>query len=351
MPQRIPVPTIFAIALAICCCPATLATAQESPKVKVFLLTGQSNMVGQAKLSLLEYQLTQPGTREQLAHLRGDDGGWKERGDVWIKFLDRKGKLKAGYGGPNRIGPELQFGITMGNHFEEPVVLIKTAWGGKSLWRDFRPPSSGLPSDAALQQLLENQRKKNPDLALAQVKADFGHFYREMLKETKAALSDLGAHFPELKGRDHELAGVVWFQGWNDMINAQYTAEYAGNMANFIRDVRKDLDAPELPFVIGVMGVDGNTPNAKQQAFRDAQTAPAALEEFKDNVAVVQTGDYWDTEAHAVFKKGWKENVEEWNKVGSDRPYHYLGSVKTMIGIGRGFAEALLQLSGETVKK
>ena len=113
--------------------------------VKVFVLAGQSNMEGKAKMSLLEYQSTAPETKAEFAHLRGGDQ-WKRREDVYIKFLDRSGHLTVGFGSPNCIGPELEFGWTVGYHYEEPVLLIKTAWGGKSLYRDFRPPRSGLPT-------------------------------------------------------------------------------------------------------------------------------------------------------------------------------------------------------------
>ena len=71
------------------------------------------------------------------------------------------------------------------------------------------------------------------------------------------------------------------------------------------------------------------------------------VDEFKGNVALVKTDTFWDKEAEAVFKKGWRENIDEWNKVGSDYPFHYLGSAKTMLGIGRAFGEAVLKLRGE----
>jgi alpha-galactosidase len=66
--------------------------------------------------------------------------------------------------------------------------------------------------------------------------------------------------------------------------------------------------------------------------------------EFKGNVAVVKTDLFWDLEAEALFKKGWRENLDEWNKLGSDFPYHYLGSPRTMLRIGRAFGEAMIGL-------
>ncbi len=324
--------------------PAAAALAADGP-VKVFILAGQSNMEGKAKVSLLEYQASQPETSRLFEHLK-QDGEWVVRDDVWIKFLDRKGNLTVGYGSPNCIGPELEFGNTLGNHYGEQVLLIKTAWGGKSLFRDFRPPSSGLPAAEVLEAMLDNLKKRNPEATLADVKGPFGAYYRQMLEEISDTLENLEDHFPNYQGQNYEISGFVWFQGWNDMINTDYTAEYAENMANFIRDVRKDLKAPKLPFVIGQLGVGGTeeTPNPKKQAFKEAQAAPAELPEFQGNVTVVKTDQFWDMTADAVFKKGWRDHVEEWETVGSDYPYHYLGSAKTFSRIGTAFGKAILEL-------
>lgn len=321
--------------------------AADSPKpVKVFILAGQSNMEGKAKVSLLEYQVGQPATADLFKHLQRD-GKWIERDDVWIKFLDRKGKLTVGYGSPGCIGPELEFGNVMGDHYAEPVLLIKTAWGGKSLYRDFRPPSAGLPPAAVLEKMLADQKARNPKATLDDIKATFGASYRAMLQEVNATLANLKTLFPQYDGRGYELAGFVWFQGWNDMISAQYTAEYAANMNCFIRDVRKDLNSPKLPFVIGQMGVGGLNADANVRKFKEAQAAVMDVPEFKGNVMLVKTDVFWDTAAEAVFKKGWRENQAEWNTVGSDYPYHYLGSAKTMCAIGKALGEAMVELRRE----
>ena len=326
---------------------APTASAAEKP-VLVFILAGQSNMEGKAKVSLLEYQAAQPATQAQFAHLK-KDGKWAERSDVWIKFLDRKGNLTVGYGSPGCIGPELEFGNTVGDKYDQQVLLIKTAWGGRSLYRDFRPPSSGLPTDEVLAKVLEDTNKRNEEakrakVTLAEIKEPYGKSYREMLTEVRGTLEKLKDHFPGYQGHGYELGGFVWFQGWNDMINAEYTAEYAKNMENFIRDVRKDLGAPKLPFIVGQMGVDGAKAGKNVQVFKEAQAQAAAKDEFRGNVALVKTDVYWDTVAEAVYAKGWRENIDEWNKVGSDYPFHYLGSVKTMSGIGKGFGQAMLEL-------
>jgi len=232
----------------------------------------------------------------------------------------------------------------VGDRYEEPVLLIKTAWGGSSLWRDFRSPSAGMPPDAVLQKMLADAQKRKPETTIEDIRKPFGGSYRAMLDEVNATLADLGKHFPALSDARPELAGVIWFQGWNDMINAEYTAEYATNLAHFIRDVRTDLKSPALPFVIAQMGVDGTNANKNVQTFKAAQAAVMNFPEFSGNVALVKTDVLWDYEAAAVFKKGWRENIDEWNKVGSDYPYHYLGSAKGLCRIGKACAEAVLQL-------
>jgi len=319
------------------------AAVAEDGKVKVFILAGQSNMEGKAKVSLLEYQLQQPATRPLFKHLQKDDK-WVERDDVFIKFLDRKGKLTVGYGSPKSIGPELEFGNVVGDYYKEPVLLIKTAWGGRSLYRDFRSPSAGLPDNAVLEKTLAGMKAKKPDATVEDVKKPYGASYRAMIEEVNVTLENVKTLFPELDGKTPELTGLVWFQGWNDMISAEATAEYAVNMAHFIRDVRKDLKASNLPVVIGQMGVDGRGATGNVVKFKDAQAATLKNSAFNGNVALVKTDQYWDTDAEKVFKKGWRENLAEWNTVGSDFPYHYLGSVKTMCGIGKAFGNAMIGL-------
>jgi alpha-galactosidase len=338
--------TFFAAFVVYQCALGRDGAADPPRPIAVFILAGQSNMEGKAKLSLVEYQARQPATRDLFAHLRRE-GKWIEREDVWIKFLDRKGKLTVGYGSPGCIGPELEFGAVVGDRLEEQVLLIKTAWGGRSLYRDFRPPSAGLPPAEVLEKMHSDLKKRNPAASLEDVKRPFGASYRAMLDEVTSTLADLKKHFPDYAGQGYEIAGIVWFQGWNDMINAQYTAEYTANLAHFIRDVRKDLSSPKLPFVIGQMGVGGDAPDANVKRFKDAQAAVMALAEFQGNVALVKTDVHWDLTAEAVYRQGWREHLDEWNKVGSDYPYHYLGSAKTMLGIGRAFGEAMLELRGQ----
>ncbi len=332
------------------CLLVAVGRAQEPTnqgKIKVFILAGQSNMEGKGQMKLAEYQSEAPEYREFYKHLK-KDGKWVVRDDVWIKFGDRQGKLTVGFGSPNCIGPELEFGLAVGDYFEEQVLLIKTAWGGKSLGRDFLPPSSWRPSEAELRAIVEkeneaNRQRKRPEVTLREVQERYGHSYREMVKEVRTTLAEL-SRFPGYKGQGFEISGFVWFHGWNDHIDDNFAKNYATNLENLIRDLRKELNAPNMPCVIGQMGQNGFQPaNAKMQKVKDAQAAMEKVPEFKGTVKSVATDVFWDADADKLIAK-WREQKTEWDKVGSDFGYHYLGSVRTFCKIGRAFGEAMVDL-------
>jgi hypothetical protein len=323
---------------------ATVLAAQGAPRtVKVYVLAGQSNMEGKGRMTLAEYQSEAPEFRDFYAHLK-KDGKWVVRDDVHINFLERRGPLTVGFGSPGCIGPELEFGIAVGDLHPEPVLLIKAAWGGRSLGRDFLPPSAVQPTDAELQAVVDKENanpKKKRDVALAEVRERYGKSYREMLAEVRTTLKELDARFPALKGMSPDLAGFVWFQGWNDHIDARFADAYAANLECLIRDVRKDLGAPKLPVVLGQMGQCGFKPaEGGMKKVNDAMAAMARLE----RVQVVATAPFWDADADKLIAT-WRQNKEAWDKVGSDFGYHYLGSVRTFCRIGRAFGTAMKVLT------
>ena len=295
----------LAILTAICC--GNAMAAGKKP-LKVYILAGQSNMEGQAKVETFDYIGDDPATAPMLKEMRGPDGKPRVCERVWISYLtgspDRGtlgegfGKLTAGYGSRSdpkedggKIGPEFTFGIAMEKAYDGPILIIKTAWGGKSLNTDFRPPSAG-PYEFSEEQL-ETFKKQGKDIE--QIKADkvkaTSRYYKLMIDHVKHVLADPKRVCPDYNPQaGYEIAGFVWFQGWNDMVDGgtyPYDKETRGRnyaiyselMADFIRDVRNDLDAPRMPFVIGVMGVGG----IKDQPdyFRQAMAAPAELPEFK----------------------------------------------------------------------
>jgi len=338
--------------LALLGAPDSARAADDT--VKVFVLAGQSNMEGKAQQKLLDHQATDPKTKDFFAHLRDGDN-WAVRDDVFIKFLGRKGPLTVGYGSPERTGSELEFGYMMGEHFDEPVILIKAAWGGHSLFKMFRPPSAGLPAKEALQDMLEKAQtkverdnkksgRKNPLPTIEDVKAPFGSSYRNMMTEVEEVFDDYETMFPTLKGKKLQLAGFFWFQGFNDKFGDFAPNEYESNMKRFINDVRKDFNTPNLPFVIAAIGNNGSKPaEGTSLTVREAQMAMNNVPQFKGNVKAFRTDLLVDKAAEKLYPT-WQKNLEQWKLTGSDRPYHYYGSAIWYTRIGNAAAKAMIEL-------
>ena len=130
-----------------------LLQAADKKPVKVFILAGQSNMEGKGFPEPLAWQVSQKKYRERYTHFIKDGDYeaftrkvaettdpndkrktptylWSTRKDVWINYLGKHGDLTVGYGAPREgFGPEYNFGLVVGNHFDEQVLLIKSSWG------------------------------------------------------------------------------------------------------------------------------------------------------------------------------------------------------------------------------
>ena len=240
------------IALAFLAACSSTPQAEAPRTFRVFLLAGQSNMEGHGVVDLdderdynggrgtLARFLEPAVQRAQWDELRNPDGSWFVRDDVAVSYLTANGTRKVGpltvgfgvHEGAHHIGPELGIGRVLGRRFEEPVLLVKTAWGGKSLAVDFRPPSA---------------------------EGDTGPFYTRMLEELRAALASAAVDHPRLSGLTPRLDGVIWFQGWNDGCDERMAAEYEENLVLLANDLRAEFGDPALPFVAGETGNMDNT--------------------------------------------------------------------------------------------
>ena len=331
-------PTVFlAVVLMFALSPLALAKP-----LKVFVLAGQSNMEGHAAISTFDYIGKDPLTAPLLKEMRNLDGSPRVCDQVWMSYLtgpydgsangEGLGKLTAGFGARgdqptkmcSNIGPEFTFGIYIEKELNEPILIIKTAWGGRSLNTEFRPPSAG---PYMLPKVIQEEWDRHPQGAHGIPKledrkkwreekdAASGVFYRMMIDHVKMVLADPKRVCPAYDAKNgYELAGFVWLQGFNDLVDGttypgpdkpgKYDV-YSDLLAQFIRDVRKDLSAPKMPFVIGVLGVGGMGDN---QVFRKAMAAPADMPEFRGNVVAVETAPFWDLAIEVAESKQGKYN-------------------------------------------
>lgn len=362
--------------------------------LKVYILAGQSNMQGSAHKSTFAAIGDDPKTANLLEEILDQNGDPIVCNNAWISYITQRnqrdtvlhGKVKVGYGfDDERIGPEFAFGLYMDKALDDPILIIKTAWGGKSLAVDFRPPSAG-PYEPSL---TEKQRGNIPE------SGKVGHYYREMIRYVQETLKDtesIRKIVPSYNAKQgYELAGFVWFQGWNDMCNRHHIEQYTENMIHFISDVRKEFDVPKLPFIVGILGVYGIDPDSrlfdKKLPVTDfRKTQFAAVEQYdrkveapyRGNVIGVDSGPYYELELSDIYWKrrltgDWKYRIstgkmtpEEakkeglrygfnedeltaqeqstWDRCASNAEYHYLGSGKTFIRFGQALAEAMLKI-------
>lgn len=309
----------------------------------------------------------------------------------------KSGKLGIGYGASNdKIGPEFGFGLSMAKKIDGPILLIKTSWGGKSLNYNFRPPS--LPDfkstpeyaaakekanenlqryEAAVKSFPQDQAKYKADLAAYKEKIknadektrkklrepreprvprkpnpfkmdDAGLNYRMMNEAIQEVLGNLKENHPEYDAEaGYEIAGFVWFQGYNDQFSPEFRDNYKDNMIAFINDVRKEYKTPEMPFVIGVLGTGMTAEKVAENEVSLAQRAAAKAMGTKNGVASVESYKDYSLYSNEVFQKGWPQHYHEWDTVGSDRPYHYLGSGAFFVRLGDSFANSMFGLMQE----
>jgi hypothetical protein len=145
--------------------PASNQKAPDLSKpIKVYILAGQSNMLGFGKM----FPFGTPGTLETIAKNEGkfayllDGEGYGEMQNVYCIGLagnGGEGLLQPGFGKGTTsgnpalgtsFGPELGFGQIMGQYHDGPILIIKVPHGNRSLGHSHRPTGSAAFSAAGL---------------------------------------------------------------------------------------------------------------------------------------------------------------------------------------------------------
>ena len=291
------------------------------PPLKVYILAGQSNMVGQGRITdaeltgTLAYTLKNDKTGN-YDFLDDGKGGYAKQSDVWIYFEHKdsikSGQLAPGYGNDqNKIGVELTFGQRMQAYTKQQILIIKSAWGGKSLAKDFRPPSA---------------------------KGETGEYYKEMLRVIDDALKNIKNNFPAYNEQQgYEIAGMVWHQGWNDHVKDSYIKDYTKNLSYLIRDLRSDLGV-NFPVVIATTAMPmRRTAFGDNKTYKKIELAQLAIADktrypaFEGNVAVVDAKQYWISPNLSPCK-------------GGGQHYHWNQNAKSYMDMGFGIADAMYRL-------
>lgn len=336
--------SLLAAALAVAETPQLTKPDSRPPDVskplKVFILMGQSNMVGMGDVG----PDTKPGTLGYLAKtgkkypfLLDDAGNWIERNDVWcVKTTvgPSKGWLEPKFGANFKmIGPEFGFGWVMGQVFDEEVLLIKASQGNRSLGWDFLPPGSDhfeyqgktyAGYKESPNSWVEGQPKK-------EVNWYAGKQYDDCVKDVREVLDDIPKFVPNYKGQGYKIAGFVWWQGHKDQ-GEPYASRYEQNLVRLIDSLRSDFKAPKAPFVLATIGFGGKAMGPLGLTVANAQLAvgdPRKHPEFAGNVKTVESRGFWPD----------KENSPN-----AKQDYHYYHNAGTYMEVGASLGWAMADL-------
>lgn len=277
--------------------------ADMTKKIKVFVLMGEINMMGSGSMG----PDNKPGTLANLTKqqnkypfLVDSSGNWTERKDVFFYNADKKrgSLLSAKSNDGSNIGPELGFGFIMGEYFDEPVYLIKSCVGNRSLGWDMLPPGSEQFTfeGKTYAGYKDSPASWVPGESKQSVNWYGGKQYDADLGAAMSALFNIDKLYPGYKQNQYEVVGFAFWQGFKDQKDKALISRYETNLANLIKALRKDYFAPNAKFVCATVGFNGDKMNADFKQIAEAQLAvsdPGKHPEFKGNVRTIDSRPFW----------------------------------------------------------
>ena len=313
---------------------------QISEPVQVFILLGQSNMLGAGKIKgddgSLEYAVKQ---KNLYPYLIDNEGNWTERKDVrnvrvmgsgtgpMRQFNNEWMTIKGG-----RIGPEFGIGHQIGNYSNKPVMILKSCIGNRALGWDLLPPGGeGFEyTDAKGVTWVHPAYKGSPEKWVKgtepkRIKWYAGMQYDGDIARVKKVLSDLGKYYPG--AQKYEIAGFLWWQGDRDSRSAALSSRYEKNLVHLIKRLRQDFQAPNAKFVCASLGQTkkGATDGGGKilNAMLAVDGSSAKYKEFSGNVASVYT--------YPLSK-------------GGSSGGHYNRNAETYMNVGEAMGRAMVRL-------
>ncbi len=310
-------------------------SADMNKTVQVYILMGQSNMLGFGKVKGDDGSLEHAVKEKSLyPYLVDDEGAWTVRQDVRNVRV-----MGSGTGGMRQfnnefmtitggnIGPEIGIGHHVGHATKEPVMILKSCIGNRSLGWDMLPPGSEqyeyegkiYAGYTATPDAWDKGTEPKPIGWYA------GMQYDGDVARAKEVLEDLNKYYPGAKR--YEVAGFFWWQGDRDSRSAALSSRYEKNLVHLIKQLRKDFDAPKAKFVCASLGQtkEGATDGGGKilDAMRAVDGKSGKYPEFKGNVASVYS--------HPLSK-------------GGSSGGHYSGNAETYMNVGEAMGRAMAEL-------
>ena len=290
-----------------------------SKPVQVFILMGQSNMLGFGNVGQLKGVAA-----EKYPYLVDDGGNWNVRKDVRNVFFCMAQEkysnwLTAENGkGDGKIGPEIGIGNYLGHAIDAPVLILKACVGNRALGWDLLPPSA-VGTGAGGKSYQGDSESSNRKVS-EEVKAKNGGWYAGLQYDqdvgtAQNALKNLATYYPGTT--KFEVAGFFWWQG-NAEAGKGSVENYDKNLAFLFNDLRKDFNAPNAKFVCATLGEHDKNAPLSQKMFAFAERP-----ESKGQAAVFFT-----------------QPVANGGSSGS----HYGGNAETYMNVGEGMGKAMVEL-------
>lgn len=312
--------------------------ADMTKPVKVFILLGQSNMVGMGKIAGGEGSLEHAvKNKNKYPYLVDEAGNWSERKDVRnVRVMVGKGGMQLFNNewmtvkGTKTIGPEFGIGHVVGNAIDSPVMILKSCIGNRSLGWDLLPPGS---ERYEVDGKVYAGYKDSPDSWPKGTEPKpigwyAGKQYDDDTANAKKVLAELDKYYPGAKG--YEIAGFFFWQGEKDCGNPVHAGKYEQNLVRFIKQLRKDFNAPDAKFVLATLGEAAKGSRGNGGLVLHAQLAvdgdTGKYPEFKGNVATVYSNPL---------------------SLGGSGNSHYGGNAETYMNVGEAMGKAMAELLGK----
>jgi len=305
--------------------------ADMSKPVKVFIIMGQSNTLEMGKVT--------PALGETYPFLVDDAGAWTTRKDVRnVSVMQKRGNMGVYRNdwltiSSKKIGIEIGIGHQLGNANDEPVMILKSSIGNRSLGWDLLPPGSPrytyegkeVPGYKETFPSKKDQSKIVPFVKGGDCLQWYGGMqYDDDVANAKKVLADLAKYYPGAKG--YEVVGFLWWQGDKDMRNAAHTAMYEKNLVSLVKSLRKDFNAPKAAFVTASLGQskEDDTASGHGKILQAMKTFASGKydKELGTNLGFVYT--------HPLSK-------------GSSSSAHYSGNAQTYMNVGLGMGEEMVK--------
>ena len=298
---------------------------------KITYLTNDANGLGWiARMDVPGALSTLVKQQGLYPYLMNEKGQWASRDDVWYKgVITAGGSRWLGVDG-GRIGPEIGFGHIVGEAIDEPVLVLKSSQGNRSLSWDFLPPGSerfehdGKVYAGYKESPLSWDKGTEPK----PINWYAGKQYDDCFTAAHEVLDNFDQQFPHWKGRGYEIVGFVWWQGDKDRYVEAHAMRYEKNLVHLIKTLRDEFEAPQAKFVIGTLGQTTKENAAgNEKLILEAQLAvdgkSGKYPSFQGNVATVYT--------HPLSQGGASNS-------------HYNGNAQTYMDVGIGMGEAMVKL-------